>query len=133
MRIAAVTETEKHLLPAVLKLAGTFAHLSEEYRDVIKIGRTHLQDAVPVSFGQEISGWLGMLTHSELMIRTNLEYIRELAVGGTAVGTGLNTHPKFGEKATIHISRLTNTSFIAAPNKFHALTSLDGMVRFTAH
>ena len=130
MRIAAVTETEKHLLPAVLKLAGTFAHLSEEYRDVIKIGRTHLQDAVPVSFGQEISGWLGMLTHSELMIRTNLEYIRELAVGGTAVGTGLNTHPKFGEKAAIHISRLTNTSFIAAPNKFHALTSLDGIVAF---
>lgn len=130
MHIAAVLEAEQRLLPAIEKLSTTFAQLSEEYADIIKIGRTHLQDAVPLSLGQEISGWNSMLTHAEHMIRTNLEYLRELALGGTAVGTGLNTHPQFAERVAGHISGLTATPFTSAPNKFHALTSKDGIVVF---
>ncbi|NLT47456.1 MAG: class II fumarate hydratase, partial [Clostridiales bacterium] len=130
MHIAAVLDAEQRLLPAIEKLSATFARLSEEYADIIKIGRTHLQDAVPLSLGQEISGWHSMLTNSEHMIRTNLEYLRELALGGTAVGTGLNTHPQFAERVAGHISGLTATSFTSAPNKFHALTSKDGIVVF---
>jgi fumarate hydratase class II len=130
MHVAAVLETEQRLFPAIEKLSSTFRRLSEEYRYVIKIGRTHLQDAVPLSLGQEISGWLSMLTHTEQIIRTNLEHLRELAIGGTAVGTGLNTHPRFGERAASCISQLTGSRFVSAPNKFHALTSLDGMVVF---
>ncbi|MFA5636271.1 MAG: class II fumarate hydratase [Anaerovoracaceae bacterium] len=130
MHICAVTEAEQGLLPAIEKLSSTLAQLSEEYGDIIKIGRTHLQDAVPLSLGQEISGWHSMLTHAEHMIRTNLDYLRELAIGGTAVGTGLNTHRQFAEKVASCISRLTSTTFISAPNKFHALTSKDGIVVF---
>ncbi len=128
MHIAAVMAVENHLVPAMRELAETFERLSEEYRDVIKIGRTHLQDAVPLSLGQEISAWYSMLTHSESMILSGLEYVRELALGGTAVGTGLNAHPQFGEKAAKHISELTGRSFVTAPNKFHSLTSRDALV-----
>lgn len=127
MHIAAVKAVEESLLPSLRTLAGTFARLSEEYRDIIKIGRTHLQDAVPISLGQEISGWLSMLSHCECMIEDNLVYVRELALGGTAVGTGLNAHPQFGEISAKHISELTGKSFITAPNKFHALTSRDAL------
>jgi fumarate hydratase class II len=130
MHMAAVLETEQRLFPAIEKLSATFFRLSEEYKDVIKVGRTHLQDAVPLSLGQEISGWLSMLTHTEQMIRTSLESLRELAIGGTAVGTGLNTHPQFGEKVAGRIGQLTGSRFVSAQNKFHALTSLDGMVAF---
>jgi fumarate hydratase class II len=130
MHMAAVLETEQRLFPAIEKLSSTFRRLSNEYEDVIKVGRTHLQDAVPISFGQEISGWLSMLTHAEQMIRANLEHLRELAIGGTAVGTGLNTHLQFGEKVAERISEFTGSRFVTAQNKFHALTSLDGMVAF---
>ncbi len=130
MHMATVIETEQRLLPALEKLSRTLDRLSEEYGQVVKIGRTHLQDAVPLSFGQEISGWHSMLTHGEHMIRRNLEYLRELAIGATAVGTGLNTHPRFGEKTADCISRLTGSNFISASNKFHSLTSKDGMVVF---
>lgn len=130
MHMAAVLETEQRLFPAMEKLSSTFRRLSEEYRDVIKVGRTHLQDAVPISFGQEISGWLSMLICAEQMIRANLEHLRELAIGGTAVGTGLNTHPQFGKKVADRISEFTGSRFVTAQNKFHALTSLDGMVAF---
>jgi len=128
MHIAAVTEIEERLFPALHHLKETFRLLSENYKDIIKIGRTHLQDATPLTLGQEISGWLAMLEQSEAMIRSSLDYVREIALGGTAVGTGLNTHPEFGSRAADKISALTGTEFVTAPNKFHALTSKDALV-----
>jgi fumarate hydratase, class II len=95
---------------------------------VIKIGRTHLQDATPLTLGQEISGWHRMLEKSERMITESAEYLRELAIGGTAVGTGINAHPRFGEMVAEEISRLTGKRFVSAVNKFHALTSHDELV-----
>ncbi len=128
MHIAAVTEIENRLFPALYLLEETFRELCEKYQDIIKIGRTHLQDATPLTMGQEISGWLAMLEQSEDMIRTSLDYVREIALGGTAVGTGLNTHPQFGARAADKISALTGTEFVTAANKFHALTSKDALV-----
>ncbi len=128
MHIAAVTEIEERLFPALHHLEETFRSLSEKNKDIIKIGRTHLQDATPLTLGQEISGWLAMLEQTEDMIRSSLEYVREIALGGTAVGTGLNTHPEFGTRAAHKISDLAETDFITAPNKFHALTSKDALV-----
>ena len=128
MHIAAVTEIEERLFPALHHLEETFRTLSGKYKDMIKIGRTHLQDATPLTLGQEIGGWLAMLEQTEDMIRNSLEYVREIALGGTAVGTGLNTHPEFGARAADKISALTGTEFITAPNKFHALTSKDALV-----
>lgn len=128
MHIAAVTEIEERLFPALFHLEETFRTLSGKYMDIIKIGRTHLQDATPLTLGQEISGWLAMLEQSEGMIRDGLEYVREIALGGTAVGTGLNTHPEFGKRAADKISALAGTEFVTAPNKFHALTSKDALV-----
>lgn len=130
MHIAAVTGAEDRLLPAVRSLADTFLALSKEYDGIVKIGRTHLQDAVPISLGQEILGWHGMLTAASSMIESNLEYIRDLALGGTAVGTGLNAPGEFGELAARHISELTGKRFITSPNKFHALTAKDGLAVF---
>ncbi len=128
MHIAAVMEIEERLFPALYRLEETFRTLSENYKDIIKIGRTHLQDATPLTLGQEISGWTAMLEQTEDMIRSSLEYARELALGGTAVGTGLNTHPEFGKRVAAKISELTGTDFVTAPNKFHALTSKDALV-----
>lgn len=128
MHIAAVTEIEERLYPALFQLEETFRSLSAQYRDIIKIGRTHLQDATPLTLGQEISGWLAMLEHTEDMIRESLEYVREIALGGTAVGTGLNTHPEFGVRVAEKISALTGMDFVTASNKFHALTSKDALV-----
>jgi len=128
MHIAAVIEIEERLFPAIYRLEETFRKLSEKYKDIIKIGRTHLQDATPLTLGQEISGWLAMLEHTEDMIRGSLEYVRNIALGGTAVGTGLNTHPEFGVRVAEKISILTETEFTTAPNKFHALTSKDALV-----
>ena len=128
MHIAAVTEIETCLFPALFRLEETFRTLSEKYMDIIKIGRTHLQDATPITLGQEISGWLAMLEQTEDMIRDSLEYVRQIALGGTAVGTGLNTHPEFGIRVADKISALSETDFITAPNKFHSLTSKDALV-----
>ena len=128
MHIAAVTEIETCLFPAMFRLEETFRMLREKYIDIIKIGRTHLQDATPLTLGQEISGWLAMLEQTEDMIRISLEYVRQIALGGTAVGTGLNTHPEFGVRVADKISVLAETEFITAPNKFHALTSKDALV-----
>ena len=128
MHIAVVLETEQRLLPAVEVLADTLGALSKEYMDIVKIGRTHLQDAVPITLGQEISGWEAMLRQDAAMIRSLLDQVRELALGGTAVGTGLNADPEFGAIAARHITELTGTTFITAPNKFQALTSKAGMV-----
>lgn len=128
MHIAALTAAEDHVLPALDGLAATFERLSAEYADVIKVGRTHLQDATPLTLGQEISGWSSSLRRDEHMIRGAMEGVRELALGGTAVGTGLNALPAFGETVAQEISALTGKHFVTAPNKFHALTSKDELV-----
>ena len=128
MHIAALTAAEDHVLPALDGLAATFERLSAEYADVIKVGRTHLQDATPLTLGQEISGWSYSLRRDERMIRGAMEGVRELALGGTAVGTGLNALPAFGETVAQEISALTGKHFVTAPNKFHALTSKDELV-----
>ena len=128
MHIAALTAAEDHVLPALDGLAATFERLSAEYADVIKVGRTHLQDATPLTLGQEISGWSSSLRRDERMIHGAMEGVRELALGGTAVGTGLNALSAFGETVAQEISALTGKHFVTAPNKFHALTSKDELV-----
>ena len=128
MHSAALSAVEDHVLPAIDVLDQTFVKLSEEYADVIKVGRTHLQDATPLTLGQEISGWAASLEKDAKMLRQSLDEVRELALGGTAVGTGLNALPEFGETVAAEISALTGKTFITAPNKFHALTSKDELV-----
>ena len=128
MHVAARVALEEQVLPAVDRLLATLERLSAEYRDVVKIGRTHLQDAVPLTLGQEISGWSAMLDHDRIMLTQACGALRELALGGTAVGTGLNAPAAFGDLAAAEISALLGYSFESAPNKFHALTSKDQMV-----
>lgn len=128
MHIAGVLAIAEHVLPAVNKLKNGLAKKAEEYKDVIKIGRTHLQDATPLTLGQEISGWYRMLEKSGNMIRESMEYMKELAIGGTAVGTGINAHPQFGRMVAEQIQLQTQIPFVSAPNKFHALTSHDEIV-----
>lgn len=128
MHIAALCATEDRLLPAVECLTQTFRRLETEYMDIVKTGRTHLQDATPLTLGQEISGWRSMLEHDAAMLRDSLRYLRELALGGTAVGTGLNAHKEFGRESAAAVSRITGRDFVTAENKFHSLTSKDGLV-----
>jgi len=128
LHVAAVIAVEEQLLPAIAKLKDTLQAKSEEYAHIVKIGRTHLQDATPLTLGQEISGWVEMLAKSEKMAKDSLDAVRELALGGTAVGTGLNAHPELGERVAKKLSELTGHDFITAPNKFHALTSHDALV-----
>jgi len=128
MHMAALTAVEDRVLPAIAVLKETLAQKSEAFADIIKIGRTHLQDATPLTLGQEISGWHRMLEKSERMIKASADSLRELAIGGTAVGTGINAHPRFGELVAEEISRLTGKTFVTAENKFHALTSHDELV-----
>ncbi len=128
MYIAAVCSITKELFPSIDKLIATFKRLEEENHDVIKIGRTHLQDAVPLRFSQEISGWRAMLEESRKMIDGSLAHLRQLAIGGTAVGTGLNCPEGFSEICCEEISAITGEKFVSAPNKYHALTSKDAYV-----
>ena len=128
MHIAAVCALRQHLLSSLRALSETLGRLEEENRDVIKIGRTHLQDAVPLRFSQEISGWRAMVEESVRMIEAAVGPLSALALGGTAVGTGLNAPEGFGEKAAELISEYTGEPFRTAPNKFHALTSKDSFV-----
>ena len=128
MHLAAILQLENQLLPSLRKFKSTLAKKVVDYQGVIKIGRTHLQDATPLTFGQEVSGWHHMLVKAEKMIEESMVYFRELAIGGTAVGTGLNAHPNFSEKVCAAITTYTNTEFTSAPNKFHALTSHDQFV-----
>ena len=128
MHIAAVVHIEDHLIPRVKKLRDTLADKSTKYMDVIKIGRTHLQDATPLTLGQEISGWVAQLEHALAAIESSLPQLRELALGGTAVGTGLNTHPDYAEKVAAKIAELSGKRFVSAPNKFAALASHDAFV-----
>ena len=128
MHISAVLALEDGLLPALEGLAETFRVLESANADAIKSGRTHLQDAVPIGFDQEISGWRSSLERDIQMIRLACGPLKELALGGTAVGTGLNAPEGFGEKAAEEISALTGKQFVTARNKFHALTSRDELV-----
>lgn len=128
MHIAALSAVEKFLIPALCGLEQTFLRLAEENGTIIKTGRTHLQDATPLTLGQEISAWAYMLTRCRSMLTDSLGGLRELALGGTAVGTGLNAHPDFAVTAAEEISRLTGLRFVTSPNKFHSLTSKDALV-----
>ena len=128
MHIAAVLKVEQQLLPAVDRLIETFAKLEADYGSIVKIGRTHLQDATPLTLGQEISGWRSMLEHCKASVLANLAPVRELALGGTAVGTGLNAHPDFAVKVAEKMAGFAGTQLVTAPNKFHSLTSKDALV-----
>ncbi len=125
LHIAAVLSLEDRLIPAVQHLIEAFSALEEQNRDVVKSGRTHLQDAVPISFAQEISGWRSSLDRDLELIHLAIAPLSELALGGTAVGTGLNAPAGFAVKAAEEITLLTGRSFVTAGNKFHALTSKD--------
>ncbi|MCH9812674.1 MAG: class II fumarate hydratase [Epsilonproteobacteria bacterium] len=128
LHVAAIIAVEEQLLPAIEKLKNTLDEKSAKFDTIVKIGRTHLQDATPLTLGQEISGWSEMLKKSHKMVIDSLDAVRELALGGTAVGTGLNAHPELGERVAKKLSELTGHDFITAPNKFHALTSHDALV-----
>ena len=128
MHISAVLMLEDKLLPAVDLLIGTFKKLEAEHEGIVKSGRTHLQDATPIKFSQEISGWRSSLEKDRKLIELALPELRELALGGTAVGTGLNAPAGFDEKVAAAVSELTGKQFVTAPNKFHALTSKDELV-----
>ena len=128
MHVAAVPAIVDQLIPAVRRLRDTLARKSEEYKGIVKIGRTHLQDATPITLGQEMSGWVAQLDHGLRHVESGLPHLRELALGGTAVGTGLNGHPEFADRAAKEISRLTGHPFTSAPNKFEALAAHDALV-----
>ncbi len=132
MHIAAVEQIEHRLLPAVTKLRDTLHAKAEAFAHVVMIGRTHLQDATPVTLGQVISGWVAQLDSAMAAIRINLPGLLELAIGGTAVGTGLNAHRDFGDRTAHYIAAETGFAFISAPNKFAALSAHDAMVTVSA-
>jgi fumarate hydratase class II len=127
MHVAIVLMAEDELLPAADELRSTFEKLSDRYKEIIKVGRTHLQDATPLTLGQEISAWQEMMSACYQMIQTALSPVRLLALGGTAVGTGLNTHSEFAKLSAFVISELTGHEFKTAPNKFHALSAKDAV------
>jgi len=128
MHIAAVIAIEDRVLPAVAALVGTLRRLEEENAGIVKSGRTHLMDATPIRFSQEISGWRSSLERDAQQLMLALGGLKELALGGTAVGTGLNAPAGFDEAVARAVSELAGRDFITAPNKFHALTSLDELV-----
>jgi fumarate hydratase class II len=128
MHIATVEQLRARLFPAVRRLRDTLARKVEANRDVVKIGRTHLQDAVPLTLGQEISGWVSQLDHALGHLEAAMPHLHELAIGGTAVGTGLNAPPGFGEAAAKRIAELTGHAFVAAENPFEALAAHDALV-----
>ena len=128
MHIAAVIQIEDRLLPRVRILRDTLQGKSEAFADIVKIGRTHLQDATPLTLGQEISGWVSQIDHGLSTIEATLPQLRELALGGTAVGTGLNTHPKYAKRVAAKIAELTRKKFVTAPNKFAVLAGHDAFV-----
>jgi fumarate hydratase class II len=128
MHIAAVEAIEGYLVDRVMLLRNTLEMKSKEFMDIVKIGRTHLQDATPLTLGQEISGWVAQLDLALKAIRATLPQLYELALGGTAVGTGLNAHPKYGEMVAAEIAALTGYPFVTAPNKFAVMAGHDAFV-----
>ena len=132
MHIAAVEVLHDRLLPAVRSLRDVFARLEREHAGLVKIGRTHLQDATPITLGQEISSWRAQLDDRIAAVERSLPGLYELAIGGTAVGTGLNAHPRFGDVAAASIAKETGHPFASAANKFSALAAHDAMVDMSA-
>lgn len=128
MHISAVLAVEDKVLPAIDELVATFRRLEEEHKGIVKSGRTHLQDATPIQFSQEISGWRTSLERDREMLVSALPYLKTLALGGTAVGTGLNAPEGFDVEVAKAVSELTGKDFVTASNKFHALTSKDALV-----
>ncbi|KML67301.1 class II fumarate hydratase [Pectobacterium peruviense] len=128
MHVAAVVAINEHLIPELKALHATLASKAEQFKDIVKIGRTHLQDATPLTLGQEISGWAAMLQHNLKHIENSVPHICELALGGTAVGTGLNTHPEYAVRVAAELAQLTNQPFVTSPNKFEALATCDALV-----
>lgn len=128
LHIMCVLEVFKQLIPAIQNLRKALEAKTEEFKDLIKSGRTHLQDATPITLGQEFSGYVSMLEHAEQQILVATNFCRELAIGGTAVGTGINAPKDFGERVCKELTALTGMSFKSAPNKFHSLTSKDATV-----
>lgn len=128
MHIAAYKKIIEELIPAIQELKGTLFEKENAFTKIVKIGRTHLQDATPLTLGQEISGWRAMLEKNERMIAAANDFLLDLAIGGTAVGTGINAHPEFGSKVAEQLTKLTGHSFRSSKNKFHALTSHDEIV-----
>jgi fumarate hydratase, class II len=128
MHVAAVDAITHRLLPALELLRSTLARKAAEFNDIVKIGRTHLQDATPLTLGQEMSGWVAQLLHGERHVRDALPHLCELALGGTAVGTGLNAPEGYAERVAAELARLTGLPFVTAPNKFENMASVDAMV-----
>ncbi|MBK6866480.1 MAG: class II fumarate hydratase [Burkholderiales bacterium] len=128
MHVAAVEALTHRLLPALARLRATLAAKSEAFADIVKIGRTHLQDATPLTLGQEFSGYVAQLDHAERHLRAALPHLGELALGGTAVGTGLNAPEGYAEAAAAELARLTGLPFVTSPNKFESLASCDALV-----
>jgi len=128
MHVALYQSVEEQLVPALENLKETFQKKEDEFQNIIKIGRTHLQDATPLTLGQEISGWRYMLEKCETLIGESKEQLKNLAIGGTAVGTGINAHPEFGGRVAKELSKQTGYEFVSSPNKFHALTAHDEVV-----
>ncbi|MCZ4058343.1 class II fumarate hydratase [Pantoea sp. LMR881] len=128
MHVAAVIAIREQLIPQIHVLKKTLSEKSEAFKDIVKIGRTHLQDATPLTLGQEISGWVAMLEHNLKHIEQSIPHVAELALGGTAVGTGLNTHPEYAVRVAKALAELTRQPFVTAPNKFEALATCDALV-----
>ena len=128
MHVATATAIRRDLLPEVAALRETLHRKAAAFADIVKIGRTHLQDATPLTLGQEVSGWASQLDHGIARLEAALPHVLELALGGTAVGTGLNAHPELAVRAAARLSDLTGLPFVTAPNKFEALASHDALV-----
>ncbi len=128
MHLAAATAIVKRLLPALSALRSTLDTKASAFADIVKIGRTHLQDATPLTLGQEFSGYVAQLEHGIAHVESALPHLYELAQGGTAVGTGLNAHPKFADRVAATIARLTGLPFVSAPNKFEVMAAADALV-----
>jgi fumarate hydratase class II len=128
MYIAAASAVKERLIPAVERLRNAVAAKAKQFEDVVKIGRTHLQDATPLTLGQEIGEWANLLERDIVRMESTLDGLYELAIGGTAVGTGLNTHPEFADRASAKIAELTGLPFRSHPNKFAALSAHDELV-----
>ena len=128
MHVAAVIAIREQLTPQLNVLKSTLNEKAQAFRDIVKIGRTHLQDATPLTLGQEISGWVAMLEHNLKHIEYSMPHLAELALGGTAVGTGLNTHPEYAVRVAEELANITGQPFVTAPNKFEALATCDALV-----
>ncbi len=128
MHVAAVLALRSLLIPSVRKLRDTLAQKAEEFRSLVKIGRTHLMDATPLTLGQEISGWVQLLDNGLAHVESVIPHLAELALGGTAVGTGLNAHPEYAVRVAAELARLTGQPFVTAPNKFEALSGHDALL-----